>query len=141
MRVLIWYHDQSWRRVTRVRSSKVTEYAFNGSCKNDLGCSIKCIFYREEIIYNARQCPKDLQVILTTGCDHNQLIGSIQSLNQVVPGSRSAPGLELGQNLLIQISPFFSFLQIGLDFAELCQIQCSNFLSFLNLFLVRLDLQ
>merc|ERR1719297_311866 len=48
--------------------------------------------------------------------------------------------LGLGQSLLIKVSPLFSIRQLSVGITELGQVKGSNFLSLLNLLLVRLDL-
>merc|ERR1719216_375186 len=48
--------------------------------------------------------------------------------------------LGLGQSLLIEVSPLFSIRQLSMGITELGQVKGSNFLSLLNLLLVRLDL-
>merc|ERR1719340_248786 len=48
--------------------------------------------------------------------------------------------LGLGQSLLIKVSPLFSIRQLSMGITELGQVKGSNFLSLLNLLLIRLDL-
>merc|ERR1739844_284830 len=52
----------------------------------------------------------------------------------------TATSSSFGQSLLIQISPSFSITEVRLSLTKFGQIQCSNFLSFFNLFFVCLNL-
>merc|ERR1712170_195060 len=55
-------------------------------------------------------------------------------------GRRASLGLVLGKGLFIEVSSLLRIGKVGLSLAELGQVEGSNFLSLLNLLLVRLDL-
>ena len=53
---------------------------------------------------------------------------------------RASTSFEFADKLFIQVSSFFSLLQVGLYFSKLCQVQGSNFFCLFNLLLISLDL-
>merc|ERR1719251_859692 len=53
---------------------------------------------------------------------------------------RASTSFEFADKLFIQVSSFFSLLQVGLYFSKLCQVQGSNFFCLFNLLLICLDL-
>merc|ERR1719361_2283136 len=54
--------------------------------------------------------------------------------------SSPASGLVLGQDLLVDVGPLLGLLQVGLDLAELGQVEGGDLLGLLDLLLVALDL-
>merc|ERR1711911_381590 len=55
-------------------------------------------------------------------------------------GGDASLGLVLGQDLLVDVGSLLSLLEVGLDLAELGQVQGGDLLGLLNLLLVGLDL-
>merc|ERR550532_1796225 len=55
-------------------------------------------------------------------------------------GSAASLSLVLGQNLLVNVGSLLGLLEVGLDLAELGQVQGRDLLSLLDLLFVRLDL-